>query len=181
MKYQDVLSQQLKLHSGLVWDDIYKLMFQAEFGPGHIISDEQKAWERFNDEYESIIYDCEQALYRGIKFPLINLPLAEPISNRYCRINFWPHKVRTLNKIQLFEMFLETARTNNGSIEGLKQRIEEFLILQEQIEICNPTIVEVSLMTLEALNYPPLHHSDIYKSRNNPAYRVISRQLWEQK
>jgi len=166
---KQVIADQLRLHPKLQIQDVYKLLYQAEFGPGHMIQDEQKAREMFDQEYETT-YD------NGL-----HLPLDENLSEKFCRVNLWPHRQGQHDKNLLFEMFLETARTSEGSIENFKNSLNDFRELNLKFQLFDWIDVLTFYDSVQQKNYPAVHHSEEYKRINVPAYRVISQTLWSQR
>ncbi|MFH1455485.1 MAG: hypothetical protein ABIF40_00880 [archaeon] len=164
---KQVIVDQLRLHPKLQIQDVYKLLYQAEFGPGHMIKNEQKAWEMFDEEYETT-YD------NGL-----HLPLEENISENFCRVNLWPHKQGYHDKVHLFEMFLETARISEGLLVNFKNSLNDF----RELNLKFPMFDWVSVLSFYENfavkgNYPAVRHSEEYKKINVSAYRVIDRTLW---
>ena len=91
MDFETYLLEQIQMHPALQPQDIWKLCYQAAFGPEHLLNDLQGAREYLEKEYETT---AEQ-----------DVPLYEPISNEICRVNLAAWKFHGLPLEWLFRLF----------------------------------------------------------------------------
>ncbi len=137
--------------------DAAKLLYQSEFGCGHLIRDEAGAREYLFRELE----ECEKA----------DLPLTEPIGGGYVRLNLSPAG-NIMDRETIFRIFLLSAREKPGTAEGFREK----LALLYDIGF-NRADVDSFLSGYEAAGLPMLSHSPAYREAYRPAYRVISERL----
>ena len=79
---EDILLQHLERYPQMEPQDAVKLIYQQEFGPGHLIRDEKKALEFLRQEMA------------GAGEPLPGEALYESIGNGLCRLNLRPCKAK---------------------------------------------------------------------------------------
>ena len=92
--------------------DVYKLLYQGEFGSGHAITSKFQALERLLNEMEFTNLNIYQDLY-------------EEVSDNIIRVNLAPYKLYKLDPYYLFDAFIDTSNTIKGNdslfLEKLKQ------------------------------------------------------------
>jgi hypothetical protein len=160
--------------------DIYKLIHQGVFGPGHIIASAAVARRALATECRLQNADCR--MQNGAGEDAI-----EPIDpdNRLVRVNLRPlvaaqcmvqgarRKMR--NAEWLAEAMVESARWVKGNPERMKRR------LSAAVRWCRTNlprqVAELERMAAQAegLGFPAFHHSPAYARAYRPAYRVILR------
>lgn len=138
--------------------DAVKLIYQNEFGGGHLIKDEAACLAYLRSEYESVETDP-------------SLPLWEDIGNGIVRVNL---AAADCPVEQLGQDFIRSARGHRGSME---QFLEKLGILRqlsrEGVFPFSPEELEAYLSDYLGLGCPPVSHSPRYRSVYRPAYRVI--------
>ncbi len=128
-----------------------KLLYQHEFGPGHMISDEAGSLQRLTAEWESLSHSP-------------SAPFMEAIGNGLVRVH-----LAALDKTELpalNSMFCLTA----GHIDGSKEKFLQYLD-------CLPSFFPDAgsfLTDYKKRGCPPLSHSNTYRRAYHPAYRVIT-------
>ena len=158
----NILKEHLESYPDMEIQDAAKLLYQSEFGGGHMITNTEKSLERIQEEYTSLKSDILDAL-----------PLTESIGNGISRIylSSLHHglKAETLN-----EMFVRSAEHKKGSVEGLESKIYLFL------KACHDQVLpfaEADAATFfddwKLQGYPAVSHSEIYRNSHHPAYRVV--------
>ncbi len=159
MKY---FRQQRFLHPSMQPQDVAKLCYQATYGAEHLLTDAQSAKDWLLHEFE--------------KTPPREEPLFENISDRYCRVNLGAWKAHGLTADSLFIMFYQTASTKtNASMQTFETCLQEITSMAEDGLL--PFSVEEWLSFLSSYNRQALHHSDVYRTAEMPAYRVVLREL----
>lgn len=137
--------------------DGVKIIYQNEFGGGHLIRDEEACREYLRREFAATAKD-------------MRIPLAEDIGNGIVRVNLGALE----DTYWLEEAFLRSAREHRGCLESFEGKLE---ILRE---LTGEGAFAFSLPELDgyleeyrAEGYPPVSHSHYYRETYHPAYRVI--------
>lgn len=141
--------------------DAVKLLYQSEFGGGHMISDPAKSLERLKKEYAGLEPEHEEAVFVPIGGGLVRMDLL------CLREGISPG---TLNQI-----FAHTAELTRGTTAGLEQKFEILLSCCRSGEL--PFGAEQAAEYLRKYKedgYPAVSHSDGYRKLYHPAYRVVS-------
>lgn len=160
-----LLQKHLTHYPKMQIQDVAKLCFQSEFGGGHMILNEAKSFARLQQEYASLDPRLLPAY-----------PLYESIGNGLCRI-YLSAISQGLQPDILHEMFVQSARSRRGTIEGLKQKLDQFLCAcQQDVLPFQESDVRHFLQQWELQGYPAIHHSESYRQAYHPAYRVVEEQ-----
>lgn len=139
--------------------DAVKLIYQNEFGGGHMIRDEQACLAYLRREYDSITKDA-------------NVPLYEEIGNGIVRVHLAAVKPEDL--AQLGRDFIRSAAEHTGSKERFLEKLDVLRQLTAE------GYFQFDKMELEAYlseyirsGCPAVSHSDSYRNAYRPAYRVV--------
>lgn len=145
--------------------DAVKLIYQNEFGPGHLIRNRDHAFEYLKAEY-----DCTDST-AGC--------LIEHIGNGIVRVYLSEFKARGLDLNVLFDAFCESAEEVKGNVESLKEKLEILKKLAE-VNIFKFSVSELCdyLCAYEAAGYPMVSHSEVYKEHYHPSYRIVTENLF---
>lgn len=142
--------------------DIAKLIYQSEFGGGHMIANSQMSLKRIQEEYHSLVPEA-----------LHVTSVVENIGNGLARIYLCCLN-HGISANVLNEMFVHSANNKKGTVAGLESKIEL------TISMCQDGLL--SYDTDEVLDffdawkndgYPAMSHSEIYRRNYFPAYRVV--------
>ena len=142
--------------------DIVKMCFQAVYGPEHLLSDPERAKNYFMQEYEATPADS-------------SIPLYEPVSGTFCRVNLAAWKAAALNPDQLFDLFFASAQ---GKASGTEADFN-FCIKEAEQLITNgmfpfsPEEWADYYASYQKDGIHPVHHSDAYRLAERPAYRLV--------
>jgi hypothetical protein len=143
--------------------DAVKLIYQNEFGGGHLIKDEVSCLNYLRREYASVAKDSHAPLY-------------EEIGNGIVRVNLAAVKEDDLE--QLGKDFIRCAATHQGSLERFLQKLDVLRAMTKQgVFTFSPESLEAYLQAYAAANYPAVSHSEQYRAAYRPAYRVILQAL----
>jgi len=142
------MKEQLQLHPSMQPQDMVKLCFQAAYGAEHLLGDITRVRQYFDDEMARI---SER-----------DGPLVEFIADDVCRVNMAVWKKHRLPGEWLFNLFVESAQERRGNGK------EIFDAYMKQAEAFMPMGKEWQGITA------PVHHTDIYRENEYPAYRVIA-------
>lgn len=160
--FPDIIAEQELLHGKLEKADKLKLLFQAVYGGGHLLSDPEVAWEFFQNEWDSIEPESEagEKCDTGGCVTGTGEPLAERISPEgdLYRINLRPCKELGIDPRQLFCAVKRSAERVRGE-SGREVRLL-------------PQALSLGIEPAE-VSKGPFHHSSSYSERVRPAYRLI--------
>ena len=144
--------------------DAVKLIYQNEFGGGHLIRDEESCLRRLRREYESVTQSPDA-------------PLTEDIGNGMVRIhlNALDHSGCTIS--QLGADFLRSAATRRGNLDSFLEKLEILRQLTREGKMpFSDRALEAYLDGYRQAGYPMVSHSDAYRQAYSPAYRVVFRE-----
>jgi len=153
------LLAQARLHPALMPQDAVKLCYQAAFGAEHLVMDAAMATQRFEAEYAAT--------------PAAEGPLCEPISRQYARVNLAAWKHAGLPPSDLLHAFLRTAAQPPAPVSH--RRFQAMLACTGHLAAQGklPFSAQEWQGYLCGYRHGPVHHSDLYRSREKPAYRVV--------
>ncbi|MGN0373487.1 MAG: hypothetical protein ACI4F3_11790 [Enterocloster sp.] len=144
--------------------DAVKLLYQSEFGGGHMIANPDKSLKRLKEEWES---------YQKVT-PKESCRSVEAIGDGMCRI-YLSALNEGLDPETLNQLFVQTADRKVGKTVSFEHKLE---ILKE---CCLDGSIHFPEQELEAYlkqykeqGYPPVSHSEIYRRCYRPAYRVAA-------
>jgi NADPH:quinone reductase-like Zn-dependent oxidoreductase len=165
-----LVNDHLDRYPAMQIQDVYKLLYQGEFGVKHIIDSQGAARHRLSMELHQVQPDT-------------SIPLWEIISpdSSLIRINLSPFKAARNELEKLWEAIWKTANDVQGDtakfvnhwqviIQGIEDGRLDFP-LQETTQFWH---------TMEANGFPAVHHSQIYRDTYHPAYRVVKMEYLDQ-
>ncbi|MDD3334918.1 MAG: hypothetical protein PHI98_05290 [Eubacteriales bacterium] len=141
--------------------DAVKLVYQNEFGCGHLFTD---------------LSACISWLRRETAAVPVrkNAIAATPIGNGLCRLNLEAPAVRALRPERLAAMMKLTAQEQKGSAASFQQSLEQLRKLAVAGETpFSAEALEQYLAEYRAKGYPAVSHSAGYREAYHPAYRVV--------
>lgn len=148
--------------------DVIKFCYQAACGAEHLVLDTGLAQQCFEKEFAET--------------EATDICAVENISDEYCRVNLAAWKYNGRSGEELFELFVKTAgKKTFGEETSKEQRMRE--LLEEAEETME--IVPVSFTAEEwkeacgrylAGEMNAVHHSEIYRQKEKPAYRLVKRE-----
>lgn len=161
MDFSTCLRTQLHLHPSMQPQDLIKLCYQGARGAEHLLADVNRARVAFEREFASVSADTSAALF-------------EQISSDVARVSLAAWKASNLPPEWLFRMFLHTASVPQGGPE----------LLDEYIRIATAFIADQTAIPAEQwqdaltrwqeAGMPAVHHSDVYRAAEQPAYRIVN-------
>ena len=155
------VKKQLEWHPSMEPQDMYKLCYQVTYGAEHLIQDTESAWKYLQMEYEQV--------KAGQKWPVL-----EWLSLDVARVNLASYKALGLPLRPLFDVFVQGASQFSGNKETLEIYIGLVAEMARKGEICFDEQAWVAFCRERQPG--PVHHSQNYKQKEQPAYRVISGQ-----
>ncbi len=158
----EIMQKHLSLYPKMLIPDLAKLLYQSEFGGGHMITHPTQSLERIHAEYASL-------LLQDTKYAAT----LEAIGDDMCRI-YLTCLSKGMSAEVLNQIFIHSANHKKGSLRGLENK------LMQAINACRQGILPYSEQEVTAYfrnwksqGYPALSHSALYRTNYLPAYRVI--------
>ena len=141
--------------------DAVKLIYQSEFGVGHLIDDIGRFEKRLLDEIASAETQT-------------GVPLTEPIGNGMIRVMLNSADFRPIYRDKLLSACIRTAETVHGSADHFLKQLALLKSLSQK-DIFHFSTEELCdyLADYETKGYPPISHSQLYHQTYHPAYRVV--------
>ena len=139
--------------------DAVKLLFQNEFGGGHMIRDPDSFLQYLRREYDSIPKDPA-----SLK--------CEDIGNGRMRVYLAPLTEAELE--QLGRDFLRDAQTRQGSQDSFLEKLAVLRqVTTDGVFAFDLEALDGYLTAYAAAGYPMVSHSETYRNAYHPASRVI--------
>ena len=139
--------------------DAVKLIYQNEFGGGHLIRDEDACLNYLRREYESIEKNAA-------------VPLYEKIGNGIVRINLGALREEILE--ELGRAFIRSAAEHQGSMARFLNKLDVLKTLTaEGIFFFGEEDLADYLAKYEEMGYPAVSHSQSYRDAYRPSYRIV--------
>ena len=146
--------------------DAVKLIYQNEFGGGHLIRDEAACLNYLRREYDSVEKNRD-------------VPLFENIGNGIIRVNLASVSPEGLER--LGSAFLRSAGEHTGKQERFLEKLDVLRALTAKgIFAFGSWELESYLEDYKKAGYPPVSHSHRYREAYAPAYRIVLRKYWEE-
>ena len=140
--------------------DAVKLIYQNEFGGGHLIRDEQACLNYLRREYADLEKD-------------LTAPLYEDIGNGIVRVNLAALREEDLE--QLGKAFIDSAAKHKGTLDSFLNKLEVLQTLtSEGVFAFDLDALNAYLSEYKAAGYPAVSHSEQYRQAYKPAYRIIN-------
>lgn len=141
--------------------DAVKLVYQNEFGGGHLIADKQKCLEFLQAEYAALPKDSYGERY-------------EAIGNGLVRVNLRAVKAEELEALGV--AFLRSAAQHSGSYGTFLKKLEELRrVTKTGCFGFDGEALEQYLATYLQAGCPRVSHSQRYRAAYHPAYRVVEK------
>lgn len=159
------LARVIELHIGkypkMQAQDAIKLIYQNEFGGGHLIENEAASLQRIESE-------CKASLLCG-KMEL------EPIGNGLARL----HLAQNSDAGAVNRIFIQSAKLIFGTADGLKAKLDVLLDLAKQKKLpFSKESIEEYILEHDFSLQPG--HSPAFRRFYSPAYRVIFARLYKE-
>ena len=139
--------------------DAVKLIYQNEFGGGHLIRDEEACLNYLRREYADLEKDPTAPMY-------------EDIGNGIVRVNL--AAVREEDLEQLGQDFIASAAKHKGTLDSFLNKLEVLQTLTtEGVFAFDLDALNTYLSEYKAAGYLAVSHSEQYRQAYKPSYRVI--------
>jgi hypothetical protein len=148
--------------------DVYKLLYQACMGPEHAMADAGTMMERLAAEWRSLDANPGEELHDdlGVHFPVY-------------RINLRAAKARKVGPEEIVDSFVELGRMFPKDPELLVAAWAgaSSAIRGGGLRVPGASEVDDVDGLVKANGYPAVHHSQTYRERYRPAYRLVHRRF----
>ena len=141
--------------------DAVKLLYQNEFGGGHLIRDEAACLNYLHREYGAIS-QCPDS------------PLTEHIGNGLVRVHLAALDAYGCSPEDLGRCFIRSAALHQGSLESFLAKLELLRTMAaEGLMPFSAAELEAYLVSYQAAGYPMVSHSEAYRQAYHPGYRIV--------
>ncbi len=162
---KSILAQHPARYPKMQPTDAVKLLYQNEFGGGHLIRDEEKCLTWLRKEYS----ETPQSE---------TMPLMESIGNGIVRIHLAALDAQGYAIDRLGADFVRSARAQQGTLDSFLQKLELLRQMAKNGELpFSAEALEHYLEDYAKAGYPMVSHSDAYRAAYAPAYRVLRQEF----
>lgn len=162
---KNILTLHAQRYPAMEARDYVKLLYQSEFGPGHLVEAE--------DALEALRAEFDQAVEEGYAPEYA----VEAIGGGLCRTHLDPRLFTQANLPLLARCFAQSARPR-GTMAGLWKKLGALAAMAWTGELpLDSRELELFLTLYESEGCPPLRHSEGYRDLYHPHYRVLDRDL----
>jgi hypothetical protein len=160
-----LLQQHLSWYPRMELRDVYKLLYQGVMGAEHLMPSREEYTRYLRAEFEPLQPDPSGRLLEPIR-----------PDGALHRLNLRPYKARQPELDALVPHLIETAQVITGTKPELLAAWDEFtqLCFTGLIQRFDRRSIEQFSWWLEQVDYPAIHHSEIYSREYQPAYRLIA-------
>ena len=156
---EGILREHAKRYPCMEPTDGVKLIYQNEFGGGHLIRDEEACLNYLRREYETVGKDG-------------TVPRWEAIGNGLVRMNLAAVPAEELE--ELGRDFIRSAASHQGRLEIFLRKLDVLRKLTgEGIFAFGLETLDLYLEEYRKAGYPMVSHSQTYRDLYRPAYRVV--------
>jgi hypothetical protein len=166
--WNELIQEHLTLYPRMQPEDVYKLIYQGIMGPGHLGNDTAKIAFYLKDELSSIKSSGNESLFENIA----------PDSS-YIRINLKRFKHDNRDPAMLVSII---AQSSNIPKKAKNRLVKVWTNVCREVEKGTIPLDQIAFRQFDQFikdnNYPVIHHSPEYIQEYQPAYRVVSREIW---
>lgn len=163
--------------------DVYKLIHQGVFGPGHIITSAAAARQALSDELWSLRVKGQEPRAKAQRSDEELIETIDP-NDKLVRVNLRPMMKKggrmrdeggTENADWLADALVESSRLVRGDPRQMKQRLAAAVRWCRRYLPQQAAELERLAAEAEESGYPAFHHSPAYGRAYRPAYRAVLR------
>jgi hypothetical protein len=173
VKVIELIHTHIRRYDAIDIMDIYKLLHQAVFGPGHAIKNQKAAREWLDRESEIHQPNAGETLIENI----------HP-HGMVVRLHLRPYLAANGNLKKLLDAFIQSSKDINGETSLMAQWWQVFY---DMVQNGDPLVSRFDKRTMSlvartrtAENWPASHHSPSYDRAYKPSYRVLTASLAEE-
>ncbi len=140
--------------------DIFKLIYQNNFGCGHLVSSQSEAYDRISSEIESI--------------EPLDTKLVYDIGNGYSRLDLKAVKYKGIDTKLISRIFYLSSQETKLNLDSFYNDINLLREMSDDNQInFSKKDIHSFIKKWEDEGRLPFSHSENYRKKYNPAYRVI--------
>lgn len=162
MTFESILRDHLARYPSMQVQDAYKLIHQAALGSEHAIPNPEGARQWMAWELTGMGFGPTE-------------PMIDPISadGQIVRVHLRPFVAQGGDVESLAVAFLRTA----NEFQGNRQVLWEYWNTLTEMQFLPASELHEFIESMQAQEYPAVHHSPEYESLYRPAYRVVWRKF----
>lgn len=142
--------------------DVFKFLYQSAFGCEHLVSSSDGVREYIEREFAKVSSEAQATV--------------EELDGNYCRVHL-SYLNNGLSADTLAKLFIASAKKEDG-LSSLKEKLDVVReMIAEKLLPFSAEEFESALGAWAAEGYPAVRHSEIFKEKYKPSYRVISKDL----
>ena len=164
--FTDILQIHAKRYPRMTPQDAVKLIYQATFGVGHLLADEETVRQRITDEMKAMLP--------------ADVPVTEDIGGGFARFHINGTSLERMTDLAdlVAALFLEAGTHPSGTGEQFSARLDILRTLTaDGVFSFGTDELEAYLADYLAGGLRAVSHSAVYRTTYHPAYRVVSRDL----
>ena len=157
---ETILKDHARRYGQMEPTDAVKLIYQNEFGGGHLIRDEAQCLSRLMAEYRDT--------------PQVPGHLAESIGNGLVRVHLSHLDAQGYPPEDLGAAFIRSAARIQGNLDSFRKKLNLLRAMaRENMLPFSASALEAYLAEYEKAGFPMVSHSGTYREAYHPAYRVV--------
>jgi len=146
--------------------DVVKLLYQSEFGGGHLIENPKRSLEWLESEYASTPHDTA-------------IPACVPVGNGIIRVNLAALDVEVMPMERFNDIFVKSAEQIHGNEDSFRLKLSELIRLTDEgIFAFTQSELDEYLKKYAERGFPAVTHSPEFREAYHPAYRVVIEKLF---
>ncbi|NLD59639.1 MAG: hypothetical protein GX647_08305 [Clostridiales bacterium] len=158
---REIFLQERAAHPLAEARDFLKLLYQSEFGGGHMATDAEESLGRLTAEWAS----CQVA-------EIGPEDAFSPVGGGLVRLNLRPAMALGLRPETVHGLFTDAANRPRGSAAGLEKPLVLLRSLAGELGL-DAGELDGEIMEWRGAGFPALGHSDAYRRAYRPAYRLV--------
>lgn len=171
---KEIFMEHIRRYPKMQVTDAVKLLYQSEFGGGHMIANPVRSLNWIKEEWKQMQVKSESGAATAGMAEEKARSVCEEIGGGLCRISLQALG-EGLAPETLNGMFVKTADRAVGSVEGFERKLEMLnQCCKEGLTPFGMEELEQYLKDYRAKGYPPVSHSEQYRVAYGPSYRVVS-------
>lgn len=168
MSIEKIIEYHIKKYPEMQMQDVFKLLFQNEFGGEHLIED--------RGEFEKYLSQ-ELAQIRNNDKSLPENELLEDIGNQTLRIQLSEVEEKLFTKT-LTKLCIISAKRGKGSTKSLLEKLQIVRKMAQQQMLPFPSEdIQAQIEKYAKEGFPSVHHSKQYRELYHPHYRLVSAEV----
>lgn len=155
-----LITEHCKNYPGLTLQDLFKFLYQSSFGCEHLLGNRVDVAEYLEAEYKSGGKRSDNKI--------------EPLDGGYSRVHLGVMR-DGLSAATFGTLFFLSAKHEDGAVAALREKLKitQEMILAEELPFSEIEFTAIANIWKKR-GFPPLHHSEKFRSLYHPSYRLIA-------